>query len=765
MKKLVIIIFALIVSANAFSQASNAINSSVGAAYLGFFNAGDLPFKMVGTQYMLLDNTANPGYFGIGTAFSPNFKLDVDQGDININTATNAYRINGNAVLWHKVNPTNIFVGVGSGTANTTGSNNTFVGNNSGNANVSAWNNTFMGYNAGTANLTGSANTFVGAFAGASNTSAYDNAFFGANAGRLTTGGIYNVFVGADAGWSNSTGNQNTYVGYLSGTSSSNTTENTFVGCQAGENTTTGNQNTFLGEESGQNNNTGNINVFVGHQAGINTKSDANTFIGEQAALANSTGVNNSACGHLSGATNSGGNYNTFLGAGADVLQDVDYSSAIGFNAKVNQYYNMILGGDSTLVGIGMTGTTFPLGPQAKLHVENDATNLTSQPMPFGSTFASSIGGIFNTSGTNSLTTYYMGVVGASSVKGPLGNYGGRFTASNCQRDNAGVFTTSFGSTGVRNFGIYANANNSVSNFGVYALAGPIAAITYPGAANIALYGNCKSNAVGTPPIPVSNFAGFLDGDFWVNGIPFTTNAGLWTLSDQMFKTHIDSIPNASNIVSRLKPKMYYLDTANAYGINFAKEKQFGLIAEDVYAVAPELTKQFIKPADVDSAGNVVHASVSFKALNYTEMIPLLIAAFKEQKHSTDSTIAALQNQINNCCNSNHSHGANYNPTNPNNDVANTDVKLSDAQNVVLDQNQPNPFSEQTTIGYSLPDNTTTAQMLFYNASGRLIKSLELTNKGKGQVNVFAEDLTNGIYTYTLVVDGKIFETKKMVKQ
>ena len=37
--------------------------------------------------------------------------------------------------------------------------------------------------------------------------------------------------------------------------------------------------------------------------------------------------------------------------------------------------------------------------------------------------------------------------------------------------------------------------------------------------------------------------------------------------------------------------------------------------------------------------------------------------------------------------------------------------------------------------------------------------------KGKGALNVFAQDLTNGIYTYTLVVNGKIIEPKKMVKQ
>ena len=55
--------------------------------------------------------------------------------------------------------------------------------------------------------------------------------------------------------------------------------------------------------------------------------------------------------------------------------------------------------------------------------------------------------------------------------------------------------------------------------------------------------------------------------------------------------------------------------------------------------------------------------------------------------------------------------------------------------------------------------------MLFYNVAGKLIRSIELTDRGKGRLNVFASDLTNGIYTYTLVADGKIIETKKMVKQ
>lgn len=101
----------------------------------------------------------------------------------------------------------------------------------------------------------------------------------------------------------------------------------------------------------------------------------------------------------------------------------------------------------------------------------------------------------------------------------------------------------------------------------------------------------------------------------------------------------------------------------------------------------------------------------------------------------------------------------------PTDNLIGINVDLKDGQSIVLDQNVPNPFAEQTTINYFLPENVSKAQILFYNAQGKLIQSTELTQKGKGQLNVFASDLTNGIYTYTLVVDGKIIETKKMMKQ
>lgn len=94
-----------------------------------------------------------------------------------------------------------------------------------------------------------------------------------------------------------------------------------------------------------------------------------------------------------------------------------------------------------------------------------------------------------------------------------------------------------------------------------------------------------------------------------------------------------------------------------------------------------------------------------------------------------------------------------------------TNVELSNKHIVVLDQNVPNPFAEQTTINYYLPDDFSRAQIIFLELSGKIIKTVDLTEKGRGALNVFANDLTNGIYTYSLIIDGQTMETKKMVKQ
>lgn len=94
-----------------------------------------------------------------------------------------------------------------------------------------------------------------------------------------------------------------------------------------------------------------------------------------------------------------------------------------------------------------------------------------------------------------------------------------------------------------------------------------------------------------------------------------------------------------------------------------------------------------------------------------------------------------------------------------------SDIKLTDKNVIVLNQNVPNPFAESTVITYNIPNNFNKAQINFVNASGKVIKTHDILEKGQGQVTVFANDLSTGVYLYTLVVDGVMIDSKRMIKE
>lgn len=86
------------------------------------------------------------------------------------------------------------------------------------------------------------------------------------------------------------------------------------------------------------------------------------------------------------------------------------------------------------------------------------------------------------------------------------------------------------------------------------------------------------------------------------------------------------------------------------------------------------------------------------------------------------------------------------------------------ANNAVLYQNAPNPFGEGTTIKYFIPDNMD-AQIVFYDNYGNQIKIYKVAENGMGQLNVSATNLAAGVYSYSLIVNGKVVDTKKMLKE
>jgi hypothetical protein len=79
-----------------------------------------------------------------------------------------------------------------------------------------------------------------------------------------------------------------------------------------------------------------------------------------------------------------------------------------------------------------------------------------------------------------------------------------------------------------------------------------------------------------------------------------------------------------------------------------------------------------------------------------------------------------------------------------------------------LFQNYPNPFESETTIDLYVPHSAKAAQIVVRDLSGRPLKNIEVTERGKTSVTLGSGDMNNGMYLYFLWVDGKTLDTKRM---
>ena len=82
---------------------------------------------------------------------------------------------------------------------------------------------------------------------------------------------------------------------------------------------------------------------------------------------------------------------------------------------------------------------------------------------------------------------------------------------------------------------------------------------------------------------------------------------------------------------------------------------------------------------------------------------------------------------------------------------------------LVLYQNSPNPFSVSTKIEYYLPADVQKATIYIYDMNGTQLKSIPLNQKGNGSITINGSELKAGMYMYTLIADGQVIDTKRMI--
>ena len=292
---------------------------------------------------------------------------------------------------------------------------------------------------------------------------------------------------------------------------------------------------------------------------------------------------------------------------------------------------------------------------------------------------------------------------------------------------------------GLVNFGIKAEADNGTENYGIWA----------------------------TAPTSCTNcYAVYSEGD------QLSTTATAWTYSDEGLKENVEAITNGLERIMALQPKTYQFLTDEYDFMNLPHGPQFGLIAQEVESVIPEVVRAVHRPMEMDEDGNVLHPQLEFKALNYGLLIPIVIAAVQEQnatitdlqqqladaQTSSDELaamqdqlmamqqqMASMQDQLAACC-----AGGMV----PEAEPRNAEGTISgNARALAI---QPNPFVGQTTLTYTL-DHAGAAALMVNSADGKELRMLMQASMEAGQYQ-FAwntADLAPGMYYVTLLLDGE----------
>lgn len=252
-----------------------------------------------------------------------------------------------------------------------------------------------------------------------------------------------------------------------------------------------------------------------------------------------------------------------------------------------------------------------------------------------------------------------------------------------------------------------------------------------------AVYGNTNNSTA---------WAGYFNGKLYANSIV--------TPSDLNLKTNINSLNSGLDLLRNISVYTYQFSNEYASNVSLDSQMHFGVLSQELNEILPSLVSEVQTPSQFDENGNVFSTSNTILAVNYIEIIPILIAATQEM----ELKIIELEEKLNECCNKN------LIPQDQSNPILNQESPEAGGLSfLILGQNQPNPFSEQTLIPYNLPENSNYAELLFFNNEGKLIDTRKLTEK-QGTVAVLGSNLSNGTYMYTLVIDGVPVTTKKMIK-
>ncbi len=257
---------------------------------------------------------------------------------------------------------------------------------------------------------------------------------------------------------------------------------------------------------------------------------------------------------------------------------------------------------------------------------------------------------------------------------------------------------------------------------------------------------------------------------------------GWSNFSDGRFKKNVKENVPGLEFITKLRPVTYNLDVSgidNAFEATKAnsnkhpkpqpsatdikaketKEKIIysGFIAQDVEKTAKELNYDF-SGVDVPKNKN------DFYGLRYSEFVMPLVKSVQELNKMSNEKDEVIQSQ-NKRITDLEDRLTKLESLLINGKVAsNTKEQNINLTSATLEQNVPNPpLNHNTKISYNIPLGSNNAELVVTNIDGKKVRAIKLNNTGNGVLNINTSGLSAGTYSYTLYVNGRMVETKKMI--
>lgn len=284
---------------------------------------------------------------------------------------------------------------------------------------------------------------------------------------------------------------------------------------------------------------------------------------------------------------------------------------------------------------------------------------------------------------------------------------------------NSNMEKSSASSLGVTT-GVLGVAGNGKLNYGIRGeLKG-----SKNGAAIIGIVG---SNSVNVS----SQYAGYFAGDVAVSNDLYAE--GIYEESDGRFMMMQADLDSATARLENLTP-LKWAWPSQVQGDDPRAYLRYSIPGQNLKQEFPLLVRE---------ADNTFHYA------DYIGLIPVLVQAIKE----LSNRIAILENSQ---------------PTEAMSQplmtpiARNEETNNDDNMGASLKQNTPNPFNEKTTINYTLPANVSTANIYIFDMNGAMKRDITIT-AADNQVIVDTSSLSAGIYLYSLVINGREIDTKRMI--